>query len=378
MSNHHQARPSPYRERFGRTLAHQAVDRPPMDLAATDMTDIRGGPRRLAGALGLDPGRSSPSELDERVLQALDIDMRCVGGILSPVGGLTRVLSETEQVDCWGIRYRFNGDHFEAEGRPLAGATLADLERYPWPDPARIDPAQLDALDARARLLFEQTPYVVCGRHPYFGVFELGCWMCGFDDFLYRLAGEPEFVQRFFEIVLAYQKRVDALYYGRIGRYLHFTTSGDDFGTQRAPFLSPEMFRTAIVPFLTARIASIRQHTDAAFFHHSCGAIRPFIQDLIGAGVQILNPMQPNAAGMEPQGLKRDFGDSLTFYGGVDTQALLPRGTPEQVADTTRKLIRIMSRQGGYVLAPAHVLQDDVPDENVLALYQGGATENKP
>lgn len=349
-----------------------------MDLAATDMTAISGGPRRLADALGLSPARSSAAELDERVLQALDIDMRCVGGILSPASPLTRALPSTERVDCWGITYRFNGDHDEAVGRPLAGATLDDLERYSWPDPARIDPAQLDAMAARARHLFEQTPYVVCGRHPYFGVFELGCWMCGFDDFLYRLAGEPEFVQRFFEIILAYQQKVDALYYGRIGPYLHFTTSGDDFGTQRAPFMSPTMFRAAIAPFLAARIASIRRHTDAAFFHHSCGAIRPFIPDLIAAGVQILNPMQPNAEGMEPDGLKRDFGDALTFYGGVDTQALLPRGTPDQVHEATRALIQTMARQGGYVLAPAHVLQDDVPAENVLALYRAGTAANAP
>jgi uroporphyrinogen decarboxylase len=360
-----------YRERFQMTLDHRQVDRPPMDLGGTDMTDIDGGPRRLAPALGLAGGGDDAAQ-DEAVLQALDIDIRSVGGILAPESSLTKTLSKTEMSDCWGIRYRFNGHHYEAEGRPLAGATLEDLERYPWPDPDRIPSAQLEHIESRARRLYENTPYVVCGRHPYYGVLELGCWMCGFDDFLCRLAGEPEFVLRFFEIVRNYQRRMDEIYYGRIGRYIHFATCGDDFGTQRAPFISEALFREQILPFLSGRIEHIRKYTDAAFFHHSCGAIRPLIPGLIEAGVQILNPIQPNAAGMEPSALKRDFGDRLTFYGGVDTQLLLPSGTPEEVAAGTRALIATLGETGGYVLSAAHVIQPDVPVDNVLALFRTG------
>jgi uroporphyrinogen decarboxylase len=360
-----------YRERFCLTLAHQQVDRPPMDLGATDMTTMEGGPRRLAPLLGLDadgPGQA----VDEAVLQALDIDIRAVGGILNPPNILEKQISPTETSDSWGIRYQHNGHHWEAVGRPLAGASLDDLERYPWPDPARIDPTRIAALAERARYLFEETPYVVCGRHPYYGVFELGCWMCGFDDFLYRLAGEPEFVQRFFEIILDYQSRMDEIYYGAVGRYLHFTTSGDDFGTQIGPFMSTRMFDRLIKPFLARRIAHIRAYTDAAFFHHSCGAIRPLIPSLIDAGVQILNPLQPRAFEMEPERLKAEFGDRLTFYGGVDTQYILPNGTPDEVSAEVRRLIAILGQRGGYILSPAHVFQEDVPLENIAALYRAG------
>ena len=360
-----------FRERFALTLEHKDVDRPPMDLAGTDMTGIDGHPRRLAPALGL---RSGPQgeELDEQVLRALDIDIRSVGGILSPQSSLARRISDTEISDCWGITSQHNGHHYEAVGRPLAGAGIDALEIYPWPDPYKIDLASIERIEEKARFLYEETPYVVCGRHPYFGIFELGCWMCGFDDFLFRMAAEPEFVHRFFEIILAYQKKVDDIYYSRIGRYLHFTTSGDDFGTQRAPFMSPEMFRESIVPFLAERIAHIRRHTGAAFFHHSCGAIRPYIPDLIKSGVQILNPIQPNATGMEPAGLKHDFGSSLAFYGGVDTQHLLPSGNPHEVFNATKDLMAAMSSNGGFILAPAHCIQEDVPPENAIALYKAG------
>jgi len=361
-----------YRERWRAALEHRAPDRPPMDLGATDMTEIDGGPRRLAPALGLPLTGDGPAD-DEAVLRALDIDIRGVGGILVPREPPWRQVSETETVDCWGIGYRFNGHHDEAVGRPLAGATLDDLERYPWPDPDTIDPAVIEAAAARARWLREETPFVVCARHPVFGVFELGCWMCGFDDFLYRLAAEPEFVARFFEIVLAYQKRVNALYYGAVGRWAHFTTSGDDFGTQTGPFLSPRMFREMVAPFLAERIRDVARWTDAVFFHHTCGSVRALVPDLIACGVRILNPIQPHAEGMEPAAMKRDFGDALTFYGAIDTQRLLPRGTPEEVRAGTREVIRALGEGGGYVLSAAHTLQDDVPEENIVAMYREGA-----
>jgi uroporphyrinogen decarboxylase len=362
-----------HRERFARTLAHEAVDRPPMDLDATDMTGLDGGPRRLARCLGLDIGRLGDEEAREVVRQTLDVDVRDVGGIIEPRSARRREISATERVDAWGIGYRFNGHHFEAVGRPLAGATIDDLARYPWPDPERIDPALIRGFADRARRYREQAPYVVCARHPYYGVLELGCWMCGFDDFLCRLAGDQEFVRRFFAIVLAYQKRVDEIYYGAVGPYIHFTTSGDDFGSQTGPLLSPGMFRELVLPCMRRRIAHIRTFTDAAFFHHSCGAIRPLIPDLIEAGVDILNPLQPRAAGMAPDALKRDFGGRLTFYGGVDTQELLPRGTPEEVAAETRRLISVLGADGGYVLSAAHHLQGDVPEENIVAMYREGA-----
>jgi len=360
-----------YRERFARTLAHQDVDRVPMDLASTDMTEIDGGARRLAPELGLRKG-ASDAETDEAVLQALDTDIRGVGGILRPASPLARRLSETEIVNEWGIASRWNGHHYEMVGRPLAGASLADLEKYPWPDPEKIDPELIARLAERARRLREETPYVVCARHPYYGVMELGCWMCGFDDFLCRMAGEPEFVRRFFEIILGYQKRVNAIYYRALGRYLHFTSSGDDFGTQNAPFISPDMFRELVLPYFAERIRHIGEFSDAAFFHHTCGAVSPLISDLIAAGVRILNPIQPRAAGMEPARLKREFGARLTFYGGVDTQELLPRGMPEEVYAATRALISVLSPGGGYVLSAAHTFQPDVPARNIVAMYRAG------
>ncbi len=362
-----------YRERFALTMAHQQVDRPPMDLAATDMTEIEGGPRALAGALGLCVAGLGPARQDEAVLQALDIDFRSVGGVLTPASRLRRRLSETRFVDAWGIEHAWTGHHYEMVGRPLAGADLAALERYPWPRADTIDRGLIGRLARRARWLYEHTPYVVCGRHPVFGVFELGCWMCGFDDFLYRLAAEPEFVHRFFQIVLEYQKRVQEIYFGAIGRWLHLTTSGDDFGTQTGPFMSPGMFSQLVAPYLAERIRHLRHFTEARVFHHTCGGVFPLIPSLLRAGVEILNPIQPRAADMEPERLKAAFGDRLTFYGGVDTQYLLPAGSPATVAAAVGELVRVLGRDGGYILSAAHCIQEDVPPANVVAMYCAGS-----
>ena len=366
-----------YRERFELTLAHRDVDRPPMDLASTDMTQIEGGPRVLAPYLEI-PARGSSADLDEAVLQALDTDIRGVGGVLSPTHSLTRQVSPTQRVDAWGITSVFNGHHYEPVGRPLADATIDDLNKYPWPNADLIDRDEIARLRDRAKYLFEQTPYVVCGRHPYYGILELGCWMCGFDDFLYRLAGDQEFVHRFFEIILDYQQRVNAIYYGALGRYLHFTTSGDDFGTQTGPFMSPAMFHELVVPYFARRVSDMRRYTNAHFFHHSCGSVFELIPDLIGIGVEILNPIQPRTTNMEPQKLKDAYGERLTFWGGVDTQQLLPHGTPAEVWDTTRNLISVLGRNGGYILSAAHCIQEDVPWENVLAMYRAGIGQGIP
>ena len=142
---------SAYRERFALALAHKAADRPPMDLAGTDMTMIEGGPRRLAPHLGIGSAASG-EELDELVLQALDIDIRCVGHVLSPESPLARRISATEVSDCWGIVSEFNGHHYEAVGRPLEGASVDDLEKYPWPKPENINPELLDALERKAKI----------------------------------------------------------------------------------------------------------------------------------------------------------------------------------------------------------------------------------
>jgi len=106
---------------------------------------------------------------------------------------------------------------------------------------------------------------------------------------------------------------------------------------------------------------------------HSCGMVRPFIPDLILLGVDVLDPIQPTGPEMQPEGLKRDFGDRLSFHGGLDMQNLLPHASPAQVEREARRYCEVAGAGGGYILGPAHLFQPDVPPENILAVYRGAA-----
>ena len=221
---------------------------------------------------------------------------------------------------------------------------------------------------ARAKEMYENTDYVICAEHPVYGVFELGCWMCGFEDFLYRMAVDEEWVHRFFERVLEYQKKVIEKYYTAVGPYIHYTSSGDDFATQNGPFISPDMFRRLIKPYLKERIAYTKRFTKARYLHHSCGSVFRLIDDLVDCGVEILNPIQPKAADMQPRKLKETFGEKIVFHGGIDTQELLPFASEEQIEETVHETIEILNRNGGYIFAAAHNIQPDVNPHSLTVM----------
>ncbi|MFC1693541.1 uroporphyrinogen decarboxylase family protein, partial [Candidatus Latescibacterota bacterium] len=145
--------------------------------------------------------------------------------------------------------------------------------------------------------------------------------------------------------------------------------SGTDFGTQRGPFISPDAYHDLYKPFHKKICDWIHNNTQWKVFIHSCGGIRPLIEDIIEAGFDILNPVQCSAEGMDACDLKRDFGDRVTFWGGgIDTQKTLPFGTPEDAYDEVRERIGIFNKNGGFVFDAIHNIQAGSPVENVLAM----------
>ena len=360
------------RQRFRRIMAHQEADRVPLDLAGTSLTAIDRqllpGLRRVLGISG-EPERDD-APMDERVLEALDIDFRRVGDLIAS-GSRPLPGKPGHSIDSWGVTRAWTGQYHDIVDSPLRGASIDDLDSFPWPDPAEvIDERQLERFRERARRLYEQTDYVIVAEHPVYGVFELGCWMCGFDDMLLRMAGDVPFVMRLFAKLLALQKAFIAPYYQAIGEFVHLTTSGDDFGTQTGPFVSPRAFRTLIKPYFTERIAFTRQFSDCHFWHHSCGSVHSLLPDLLEAGVEILNPVQPGAWRMEPDRLKADFGQQVTFHGGFDTQNVLPFGSQQEIETEVRRVMDALKPNGGYIFSAAHNIQADVPPQNVATMFR--------
>lgn len=355
------------RERFTRIMRHQPADRVPLDLGGCSLTSadarVLDG---MAQQLGIEGGAVLPDNtINETLLQALDVDFRPVGSL---IGG-KRWLQGDRMVDIWGIERAWTGDYWDIVHSPLRGAVIEDLDAFPWPDPKKIvDEAPLEEYRRRARYLHEHTNLVVVGEHPVYGVFELACWMCGFDDILWRMAGDKPFVLRLFNILLKLQKAFIEPYYQAIGPYIDLTTSGDDFGMQTGPFIAPAAFRELIAPFFSERIALTRSLTPAYFWHHTCGSVYDLIPDLLSCGVQILNPIQPGAYKMEPERLKTSFGSRVTFHGGFDTQEVLPHGTPEQIEAEVIRVMHALKPDGGYIFSAAHNIQHDVPPQHVLQM----------
>jgi uroporphyrinogen decarboxylase len=206
-----------------------------------------------------------------------------------------------------------------------------------------------------------------------FGVFELGCWLCGFDDFMTRLAIDKKFVTVFFDRVLEIQKEIVGRYLDLVGPYIHIVETADDLGMENNLMISPAIYRELIKPYhkeYTQFIKSKVPH--AKVFMHSCGSVFKLIPDLIDNGVDILNPLQPRARNMEPWRLKSTYGDQLCFHGGIDVVEVLPSKSPEEVAAYVKERIEMFGQGGGYILAASHNIQDDTPVENVVAMYTAG------
>ena len=330
------------REDFARTMRHEKPENLIIDFGGNPLSSMEGeSENKLLEFLGLgkkqggDLPFGKTRRLDERLLKYFDIDTRSVGEIFTPQDSHFQKISETEYIDEWGIRRRFTGLYWESVNTPLKGATLEELNAYRFPDPDSI---------------------------------ELGCWMCGFEDFLYRMALDEEWIHRFFERVLEYQKKVIQRYYTAVGPYIHYTSSGDDFATQNAPFVSPDMFRELVKPYFKERIAYTKRFTKAKYLHHSCGSVYRLIDDLVDCGVEILNPIQPKAADMQPRGLKAAYGEKIGFHGGIDTQELLPFASESQIEETVHETIEILNRDGGYIFAAAHNIQPDVNPRSLTVM----------
>ena len=359
-----------HRERFFTTINHQIPDRIPFDLEGTGLTaSHQEFLKNFVQYLGIKA--NSQEEALEKILQKYDIDFRRVGALFEPKSALSDYSRSNEgyYTDCWGIERKWTGLYWDISKYPLMDASLDEIKKFPWPDAANIDKKLINAITEKAKRLYNDTDYVVVAEHPVLGYLELGCWMFGFDDFLYRLLGEPETATWFFERYHQYVEDVCELYYGSVGEYIHITTSGDDFGTQTGPFISPELFSEMIAPWYKKRIAITKNICNAKYFHHTCGSVYRLIDSIIDMGVDILNPIQPGVFEMEPERLKDYCGDRLVFWGGIDEQKLLSNATPQVVKQEVIRITNILNKNGGYIMAASHNIQPDVPPQNIDAMF---------
>jgi uroporphyrinogen decarboxylase len=154
-----------------------------------------------------------------------------------------------------------------------------------------------------------------------------------------------------------------------VGEFLDVVCVTDDLGFQDRTALSPDIYRKFLKPRHKKIYDTIKAKTNAKIFQHCCGSVYEIIPDIIEEGIEILNPIQPLAANMSAEKLA-EFKNDLCFWGGIDEQELLPNGTPEQVKDEVKRVLDILAPGGGYVPYASHVIQHDVPTENVIAMFE--------
>ena len=336
------------RERVLAAVARQQPDRTPRDFWAE-----RPALNRLLAHAG--------HRDEEKLLCDLGIDLRH----LNAVEPAEVCAGQGQRQNFWGERYIYRetpwGPFREDMPGALAGAsTPTELEAFPFPTPDCLDYSLLAASCRR------HEPYALV--YGFADVWQRPGLVRGWEQWFMDMVEHPAWVhflsRKFTDFYLADYTRAAEVSGGRIDIYLLIS----DLGSQSGPLISLGMFREFVAPYLREMVQLIHG-LGAKVMYHSCGAIHPFIRELIGLGIDILDPIQPATPEMSPQTLKAEFGSRLAFHGGIDMQQLLPHGTPQQVAGTVRHYCETLGAGGGYILAPAHLFQPDVPPENILALY---------
>lgn len=269
----------------------------------------------------------------------------------------------------WGWKTRTasysGGTYEELAWSPLAGKDeLSDIDAHTWPDASVQDyshfAAEVSAHKDRAIIASSS-----------WGAYFLASFIRGTEgimmDFAFNHAYAHKLIGTIAERIMAFEQNM-LTSPGAEG--IDIVYMADDYCSQRAPMFSPETFKRFCVPYLRQVVDLAHRH-NKKFLLHVCGAVRPLLPMIIDCGVDMLEPIQVRAEGMEPAGLKRDFGRHICFYGGVDLQQVLCRGTAQAVADEVRRLIDVLGSDGGYVVGPGHTyIQVDAPLENVLSMYR--------
>jgi uroporphyrinogen decarboxylase len=274
-------------------------------------------------------------------------------------------------VDDWGITWGQpeTSLYMDPIGHPLKGDLTDEmLDNYPCPDP--LQEGRFAGIAEEARRLRATGAAVIMSAYGL-GQWDYALMLCGMEQTLMDLVLKPREMEKLLhmihEVEMGYWEKALEI----VGDNIDIAMHSDDLGMQNSPMMSPDMYRRFVKPLHAEMIRMIKKKADVKFLLHSCGSVRALIPDFIDVGVDILNPIQVSAADMDTAELKKEFGSDLCFCGGgVDTQEILPRGTPEQVRDEVKRRLDDLAPGGGFIFAAVHNIQADVPPENLQAMWE--------
>ena len=370
------------RQRVLTALEHRAADRAPIDLGGNQTGIHRLAYEALLEHLGI---HDTPEIMDpvqqlvrpcEEVLERFHVDTRYIAAGAA-AGFAGKIVCQQRDgrlwhdlVDEFGVRWSMPDDrplYMDITHHPLAEATLDDVAGYPFP--RGDDPGRFVGLRDRAQRIRRETPYAVVSGIS--GVVYETCWyLRGLEKWFMDLVTGPEFCEALLDRVLQYWLDWFRAFLDEVGDLVDVIMIGDDLAAQQGPLFSPGLYRRIVKPRQKRLVEYIHSRTRAKVWYHTCGACLVYLPELIDNGVEVLNPVQISATGMDPATLKARFGDRLTFWGGaIDSQHVLPCASPETVREHVRRNLEIWKPGGGYVFNNVHNIQAGTRPENIVALY---------
>ncbi|MEW6566596.1 MAG: uroporphyrinogen decarboxylase family protein [Chloroflexota bacterium] len=371
------------RERVLAAIHHEEPDRVPL-IVGVDLTTgiMMQACRRLKDLLGFqalerflyDWPELDAANPDAAVLLRLGSDGRGVQDRF-PARTYARNRSRppgTPYFDDWGVgQEELAPGEYTPSIHPLREAeTLEALQTYPnWPD--MDDPTRFAHVRDQAAVLAADNQFAIFGSPWLLPPFERACQLQGMDAFLLNLAARPDLARALLERIASLCKRHMSHFLPALGDSVDVIVIADDLGTQDSLLMSPKMYRQVLKPIHADWFGFIKSHTHAKLFFHSDGDVFPLIDDLVEIGVDILNPIQTSAGKMADLAtLKKRYRKNLAFCGAIDTHRVLPRGTPAGVREEVRRVIGLLGRGGGYMVASVHSIMNDVPGENILTMCE--------
>ena len=370
------------RERVLKAINHEIPDRVPIDLGGFQTGIHVRAYAELLTYLGiedditiLDPVQQLAVPCEE-VLERFRVDTRYVGahGPDSFEGKIEQNVREGklwhDLRDEFGVVWSMPDDkklYMDISHHPLADASIEDIADYPFPnggDPSRFTGVREHVLELR-----NETPYALCTCIS--GVVYEICWyMRGLEQWFIDMMTQPEFCGALLDRTLKFWMDFESGFLAEVGDIVDVIMIGDDLAGQSGPLFNPAFYRSVVKPRQKKLVQHIKSLTDAKIWYHTCGSCYEYIPDLIDNGVDILNPVQIGLVNMQPEKLKREFGDSIVFWGGgIDAQHVLPfKGTLE-VRDNIRNNLEYFKPGGGYIFNNVHNIQYGIKPENVEAMF---------
>lgn len=357
------------RERFLNTISKKVPDRPPLFATITPQVAAK-----LSDYLGLPYEQPLDSMLSTRASH-MDLLVKlgndAVGiATCAPENFPTKTRKDGLIENEWGMVFKPMGLYNEFHKYPLAHAeTAGDIARYQFPNPlAKGRWTEAEKIIAK----YGETHGIIADLETT--IFETAWYLVGLEKFLMDLMMEAEYIEPLLDKI----QEIHTLYGQKmIELGTDVLWCGDDFGTQQSQIMDLETFRKYFKPRYKQMFSEFRKvNPNIKLAWHSCGAFRPFIPEFMEIGLDIVNPLQPLAAGMEPESLKNEFGNGLVFFGGICVQDLLPNKKPNEIKAEVHRRMKIFGENGGYIVAPAHNIQDDTSIENILSFFNAVKTLN--